>query len=576
VNAPWPRRRWGRAGLLFLAGVLLWTLLVCYPNPAVFFRNLSRYHRLPLDPAVEREMGWSLPADPAKIERFVDDVLVPAADWDQYRVPWYVPTPREVATSLKGDCESKTLLFASLLAGRHLPFEIRASFNHIWVDYPGRPPHPGERAQLAYLQGAGGRLAFRWPAATDWRTCYRVQKQMLWEDMPPFRKLTWLAGLLWVLLAATALVAPLPRAEYPSRWRPSLRLYLRPLLAVLFAQVLASAFLLGLGDWPLRRAWVSVFPEVTAAALALAWLVAWLLLRFLPRRLAGLDLEDAALLVSRARAGLRARCLLPLPDVRHLELLAPRSREAPWTISAVLRTGRREPLLHYRREVEARAVLAQLGRRLALPLLVLAERTETPIPAEEIGLPLSARRGLPAAPPPPRPDDLDLLEETLEDRWTLSYPRTSRALRWVLLLLVLLPTAVFALLSSALRQYLHWPLAWVCWGLAAALLCATIYLLIVVREEMVARLSSARLEIAEGEVRFYRPDGKLERLPVASVETVELGRADGSPSVAVVTPQHVLHVRDLFTLDERPWVRATLTAAIVSAQQRQLAPATQA
>ncbi len=152
------RRRWGRALLLFLGGTLLWTLLVCYPNPAVFFRNLARYHRLPLDPQIEREMGWGLPKDPADIEDFLDQSLQPISDWAQYRVPWYVPTPREVAGSLQGDCESKTILFASVLAGRHIRYQIRASFNHIWVDYAGRHERPGERSSWPIWSGSDDRL----------------------------------------------------------------------------------------------------------------------------------------------------------------------------------------------------------------------------------------------------------------------------------------------------------------------------------------------------------------------------------------------------------------------------------
>ena len=45
-----------RRGLLvFLLGAVGWAFLVCYPNPAVFFRNLAHYRRLPLD--LQEEAG---------------------------------------------------------------------------------------------------------------------------------------------------------------------------------------------------------------------------------------------------------------------------------------------------------------------------------------------------------------------------------------------------------------------------------------------------------------------------------------------------------------------------------------
>ncbi len=74
--------------------------------------------------------------------------------------------------------------------------------------------------------------------------------------------------------------------------------------------------------------------------------------------------------------------------------------------------------------------------------------------------------------------------------------------------------------------------------------------------------------MAEGEVRFYAADGKVARLPVAAVESVERGRWHGLPSVAVVTPKEIIHIRDLFAPEERAWVSEALAAAIISAQER--------
>ena len=38
--------RLGRSSTPALLVALAWALLACYPNPAIFFRNLARYRRL--------------------------------------------------------------------------------------------------------------------------------------------------------------------------------------------------------------------------------------------------------------------------------------------------------------------------------------------------------------------------------------------------------------------------------------------------------------------------------------------------------------------------------------------------
>ena len=40
---------------------LLWTLLVCYPNPLVFFRNFLRYYRFPTDPSILESVPFRRP-----------------------------------------------------------------------------------------------------------------------------------------------------------------------------------------------------------------------------------------------------------------------------------------------------------------------------------------------------------------------------------------------------------------------------------------------------------------------------------------------------------------------------------
>ncbi len=352
-------------------------------------------------------MGWGLPKDPADIEDFLDQVMKPASDWAQYRVPWYMPTPREVATSLRGDCESKTVLFASLLAGRHVPYQIRASFNHIWVDYAGRRERPGERKQLAYFVGYEDRLSLHWPKVTDWSTFFAVEKEMLWDEMPPYRRLTWEAGMVWLLLAALGVPARKPRGEYVSTWRPRASRYLELLLITYLLVLLA--IIVVLGNTPPARLGATrgdltpyvnlVLPdprdssahELAAAAAAITWLLVWMRLRLQARRLEGLEISGAGLVLYGRGWGFRRRRVIAQDAIRHLELWPMASGEAPWTLGIRLREGVRVPALLCREESEARAALAQLGRRLAIPVVVVVEKTQVMTPLEEIGRPLCER-----------------------------------------------------------------------------------------------------------------------------------------------------------------------------------------
>ena len=112
MSAASANRRALRRLIFFLLALALWTLLAMYPNPAVFFRNLARYHHLPLDPQIEQKMGWDLPSAPATIE-FVDDVSV--GTYQVAAVSPLGPLDRQRVLAASGAAARLDLL-ASLLA----------------------------------------------------------------------------------------------------------------------------------------------------------------------------------------------------------------------------------------------------------------------------------------------------------------------------------------------------------------------------------------------------------------------------------------------------------------------------
>jgi hypothetical protein len=564
TGPPLPQRHLGRLALTFAASALVWTLLVCYPNPTILFRNLARYHRLPIDPKLAARMHLAVPDKPVEIEQFAEGLLIPDSDWRLYRVPWYVPTPREAVEEMRGDCEAKALILASLLAGRKIPFTIRASFHHLWVDYEGRPARPGEAAGLAYLQGKGGRLGLALPRAVEWRDFLTVQRRLLWEEMPLFRRATWLVGLVWLALLIPARRVRLPRGDFASQWRPSRTGF------VVRSLLVSSLLLLGLLSLPagtqgLPRKWIlaDVFEAEGLCAVSGAFLV-WLLSWHWLRRPLSVSVADGRV-VARSLRGARPReHELAVVDIHHLLLDTSADPARPWRISAVGRDGRRRALLDYRWELTARQTLRALGAQAGLPLVVRVEGVETSFSVDEIGLPLRARQRAPRD-PSPRPKALDLVLEAEQGRWTLRYPRLTRGVRWTLLSFVLLPAALFGVICWLLYEFTDSRLLWLAWALAGAFLSMITFVVIALRDEMIARLGEARVEIAEGQLRFHRPDRRVEALPLDTIETIELGRQGSAPTIAITSPDRLLHVPGLCTEEEREWVREVIEGAVVGA-----------
>lgn len=209
------RRRW-RQGAGAVAVAAVWLLLVCYPNPWVLVRNGLRYARFPVDPAVLAVVPFVVPADPVAIEAAVLENVRYEYDWRQYGVPWYVPTAAEVVTSGRGDCESRAVLLASLLAARGIPYRLQASPVHIWVDYPGKRPNRLENSAVAMMERKDGRYRFRWPGLLRLREDLAAQREALWDAMPPARRVLLLAGwglILLGLLRGGRAILPSPATE---------------------------------------------------------------------------------------------------------------------------------------------------------------------------------------------------------------------------------------------------------------------------------------------------------------------------------------------------------------------------
>ena len=197
--------RLSRSALAFL--MLAWVLVMLYPDPGMLVRSARNVIESRPDPAAAQALAAGLPDDPALIETYVIDEQVPYGfDWQVYGVPWYFPTASEALTAGRGDCESRAMALASMLAAKGIPFDLRMAFGHIWVDYPGKAATAGENAGLEIAGRREGRLFFKWPENLDLGRELSEQLAIHYEPAPAWRVYLLVAGL--TLLPLWNAVAP--------------------------------------------------------------------------------------------------------------------------------------------------------------------------------------------------------------------------------------------------------------------------------------------------------------------------------------------------------------------------------
>ena len=211
--------RFPRRVLVFLA--LSWVLVMLYPDPGVLGRSVRNTLRPRVEPQAAAALARSLPDDPRAIEAYVLDRQVPYAyDWRSAGVPWYFPTASEALRAGRGDCESRALVLASILTAKGIPNELRLSFDHIWVDYPGKQANALENAGVHFAGRQNGRFFLHWPA--DFHLGQEVADQVaiFWTPAPWGRVLLLALGLtlipLWNVLARLLAGNGLAAREAPA------------------------------------------------------------------------------------------------------------------------------------------------------------------------------------------------------------------------------------------------------------------------------------------------------------------------------------------------------------------------
>ena len=179
-----------------LAGTLVfaWAVVVLYRDPRRLIDSLLRLRHPPVDAEAAAEVAAGLPDDYEAIERFVSDYVPHKSAWAVYGLPWYFPTVTEVLADRAGDCQARAVLMASILAFKQMPYTMRYSFDHVWVDYPGKKATGLEDPKTSFVSDGGKGWSAKLPRRIPLREIVRARIAHHWTPMPGRQKALLVGG----------------------------------------------------------------------------------------------------------------------------------------------------------------------------------------------------------------------------------------------------------------------------------------------------------------------------------------------------------------------------------------------
>jgi hypothetical protein len=208
-----------RGTRLFL--LFWWALVVLYPDPSVLVASFRNVAEPRVDVGAVSGLAAPLPDDPREIEAEVLRRLPYATDWEVGGVPWRFPTAAQAVADGRGDCEARAVVLMSVLAAKGIPYNLRNSIDHMWVDYPGKVPTANENDALVLADREGGILHLRLPEDFDLRREVESKIALFWDPMPPARRILLALGLLLIPIAARwAAAGALPQVARSRGARP--------------------------------------------------------------------------------------------------------------------------------------------------------------------------------------------------------------------------------------------------------------------------------------------------------------------------------------------------------------------
>jgi hypothetical protein len=198
--------------LLVIVLVVVWIGAVVYPDPRPFITSVGRLIHPPVDAQAVSDIAADLPNDYKAIEQYSNTYVTWKPAWTVYGLPWYFPTVKELLVDHAGDCQAQALLMASILEAKGMPYTLMYSFDHVWVDYPGRTVTQLEDPATAFVSNAGkGWLAWLPHKLPIW-SILKVRVAYHWTPMPLLCKIL-------ILLGAAVIVGWGERRFFRRLWR---------------------------------------------------------------------------------------------------------------------------------------------------------------------------------------------------------------------------------------------------------------------------------------------------------------------------------------------------------------------
>ncbi len=155
---------------------------------------MARLRHPPVDAQAAAGVAAKLPNDYKVIEDFSNSYVHWLPAWNVYGLPWYFPTVTEVLADHAGDCQAQALLMASILKAKGMPYTLMYSFDHVWVDYPGRLVTKLEDPATSFVSNAGKGWLALLPTKFPLWTYVKVRVNFHWTPMPFLLKLLIVLG----------------------------------------------------------------------------------------------------------------------------------------------------------------------------------------------------------------------------------------------------------------------------------------------------------------------------------------------------------------------------------------------
>jgi len=190
---PWLRR------VVILVLLIVWVGAVVYPDPRPFFASVARLRHPPVDARAVAEVAATLPDDYSVIEGFASESVPYTPAWIVYGLPWYFPTVSEVLEDQAGDCQARAVLAASIYEAKRMPYTLHYSFDHVWVDYPGKQYAEMEDPATAFVSDDGKGWLTGLPEKFPLWTIIKVRVGYHWTPMPLMQKIMLAFGVLVIV-----------------------------------------------------------------------------------------------------------------------------------------------------------------------------------------------------------------------------------------------------------------------------------------------------------------------------------------------------------------------------------------